>query len=261
MPPPIPFPFPLRIGTDICQIARIQRILHTRAGRRFVERVLAPEELSHLVHARPALVEHIKNATFRCVESHATTPVGIRGSGALQGLGRWEALETAKKAAAGKEKTGEKHVEREVEGELAKDEGRKTEHNNANNTTNADRQAALFMAGRWAAKEAAFKAHPHLRLGFHDIVILTNPGAEKEVMAEQLPLWNPNAPMALIRAKRPGGEERWDQMAMVSISHEDHYATAVCMGFDAGPVWNTETVELAPEPKPREKKGLLSWFS
>lgn len=44
MPPPLPFPYPLRIGTDICRIGRIERILRSVRGPRFVQRLLSPEE-------------------------------------------------------------------------------------------------------------------------------------------------------------------------------------------------------------------------
>lgn len=44
MRPLRPFPFPLNVGTDICQISRIYRILRSPRGTRFVQRVLAPEE-------------------------------------------------------------------------------------------------------------------------------------------------------------------------------------------------------------------------
>ena len=68
---------------------------------------------------------------------------------------------------------------------------------------------------RFAAKEAAFKAHPFRRLTWHDIVI--RPADESE---ESGPI------VAVIR-----GEEA-DQMSMVSISHDGDYATAVCLGFN-----------------------------
>lgn len=45
MRPLLPFPLPLALGTDICSVARVSRILsHPTRGPRFVERVLAPEE-------------------------------------------------------------------------------------------------------------------------------------------------------------------------------------------------------------------------
>ncbi|KAM5348363.1 hypothetical protein ACJ41O_008187 [Fusarium nematophilum] len=40
------FPFPLNIGTDICQISRIYRILSGPRATRFVNRILSPEELA-----------------------------------------------------------------------------------------------------------------------------------------------------------------------------------------------------------------------
>lgn len=43
----LPFPFPLNVGTDICQISRIHRILSGGRARRFVRRVLAPQEVFH----------------------------------------------------------------------------------------------------------------------------------------------------------------------------------------------------------------------
>lgn len=45
MRPLLPFPLPLALGTDICRVSRISRVLsHPTRGPRFVERVLAPEE-------------------------------------------------------------------------------------------------------------------------------------------------------------------------------------------------------------------------
>ncbi|MBE3047379.1 hypothetical protein IMZ48_33655 [Candidatus Bathyarchaeota archaeon] len=47
MRPLLPFPLPLALGTDICAVSRVARILsHKTRGPRFVERVLAPEERS-----------------------------------------------------------------------------------------------------------------------------------------------------------------------------------------------------------------------
>lgn len=50
----LPFPFPLRVGTDICQISRVHRIMCGPHAAKFVERVLAPEE-----RVRPALRESV----------------------------------------------------------------------------------------------------------------------------------------------------------------------------------------------------------
>ncbi len=45
MRPPLPFPLPLHVGTDICSISRIRLLLQSQHCRRFVRRVLTPEEL------------------------------------------------------------------------------------------------------------------------------------------------------------------------------------------------------------------------
>lgn len=42
--PPKPFPVPLTVGTDICQISRIFRVLASARGSRFVDRILTPDE-------------------------------------------------------------------------------------------------------------------------------------------------------------------------------------------------------------------------
>jgi hypothetical protein len=46
--PRTPFPFPLGIGTDICSIPRVRRILELYNGRAFVRRVLSRAEIKGL---------------------------------------------------------------------------------------------------------------------------------------------------------------------------------------------------------------------
>lgn len=55
MKPPRFFPFPINVGTDICQISRIQAILQGPRASRFVDRILAPEERQTLVQRGLAL--------------------------------------------------------------------------------------------------------------------------------------------------------------------------------------------------------------
>ncbi|KAK1968123.1 hypothetical protein LY78DRAFT_574948, partial [Colletotrichum sublineola] len=77
---------------------------------------------------------------------------------------------------------------------------------------------------RFAAKEATFKAHHFRRLSFHDITIARRALVEGKA--------NPNGsgpPVAIIRGEREGEP---GLMAMVSISHDGDYATAVCLGFE-----------------------------
>ncbi|PHH82497.1 hypothetical protein CDD83_3247 [Cordyceps sp. RAO-2017] len=78
-------------------------------------------------------------------------------------------------------------------------------------------RTAVFVAGRFAAKEAAIKAHwPHRRLSWHDIVIERRGGG--------------GAPVARIRAAAGAGLGG-DASALVSISHDGEYATAVCVAY------------------------------
>ncbi|KAL7949977.1 hypothetical protein V8C42DRAFT_309126 [Trichoderma barbatum] len=81
--------------------------------------------------------------------------------------------------------------------------------------------AAAFVAGRFAAKEAAIKAHSHRRLTFHDIAIERR-GRNEERLGSGPPV---------ARIKGVKGEDE-DASAMISISHDGDYATAVCMAYD-----------------------------
>ncbi|KAJ0166216.1 hypothetical protein CTA2_8221 [Colletotrichum tanaceti] len=77
----------------------------------------------------------------------------------------------------------------------------------------------------FAAKEAAFKAHPFRKLSFHDITIVRRAleaGREKNANGS-------GPPVAVIRGEREGEPE---QTAAISISHDGDYATAVCLGFE-----------------------------
>jgi hypothetical protein len=55
MPPPLPFPYPIHIGTDICNTTRISRILRGAHCARFIRRVLAPEELALAKRSKPII--------------------------------------------------------------------------------------------------------------------------------------------------------------------------------------------------------------
>ncbi|KAK6827955.1 hypothetical protein PG987_011296 [Apiospora arundinis] len=88
-------------------------------------------------------------------------------------------------------------------------------------------KAAVFMAGRFAAKEAAIKAHSSRRLTFEDIRI-----AEQEEAGEVDGTTNDDTalssgpPVAIIKGYPPGQP---DTTAMLSISHDGDYAAAVCL--------------------------------
>ncbi|KAK8080629.1 hypothetical protein PG997_008447 [Apiospora hydei] len=103
-------------------------------------------------------------------------------------------------------------------------------------------KAAVFMAGRFAAKEAAIKAHSSRRLTFEDIrIVRTRPAArplkgvddekDREEEAGHGDGTNDAAlssgpPVAVIKGYPPGQP---DTTAMLSISHDGDYAAAVCL--------------------------------
>ncbi|KAL1889309.1 hypothetical protein Sste5346_008964 [Sporothrix stenoceras] len=104
-------------------------------------------------------------------------------------------------------------------------------------------RAAQFLAGRFAAKEAAIKAHPHLPgLTLQDVRIARRAAAEKtdeldHVIGEdvvQRRNANSGPPLAYVRVyaleKDGDGSDIVEQEARISISHDGEYATAVCLG-------------------------------
>ncbi|KAL1892951.1 hypothetical protein Cpir12675_004319 [Ceratocystis pirilliformis] len=93
--------------------------------------------------------------------------------------------------------------------------------------------AIRLVAGRFAAKEATFKAHPLHRLGFHDVHILHRAIIHHAETSRTSLSQNggSSAPCAVIQANPPFTTQA--QEARISISHDGDYATAVCIGFVA----------------------------
>ena len=93
---------------------------------------------------------------------------------------------------------------------------------------------AKILVPRFAAKEAAVKAHPWRNLTFHSILIERS---TSEPTSDRIPKGT-GPPVAIIR----GNDQKTpDQKALISISHDGEYATAVCLGFEpnAAPVRGT----------------------
>ncbi|PMD16473.1 hypothetical protein NA56DRAFT_310841 [Hyaloscypha hepaticicola] len=86
-------------------------------------------------------------------------------------------------------------------------------------------RAAEFLAGRFAAKEAAIKAHHNRKLTYHSIAIHRPPGTDSSEGSQP--------PVAIILPESGKWEE--GQEARISISHDGDYATAVCLAFDPRP--------------------------
>lgn len=148
--PPLPFPSPLHIGTDICRVARIARILRSRQCARFIQRVLAPEELAR---AKPVIRKVLEDAERSAAWRVAAAVEGRRGDGfsvgdlgagrgdgkALEGGRAWQAPRVRERQVVGEVKVEEKKVggEEEREGQEMETEKRIMY-----------RRAADYMAGR-----------------------------------------------------------------------------------------------------------------
>ncbi|KAK1712939.1 uncharacterized protein BDZ83DRAFT_638143 [Colletotrichum acutatum] len=188
MLPPKRFPFPLQLGTDLCQISRIYRILASDKESRFLRRILTKDE-------RLAIPADLKSADA------SATPSEYSKDDDFQTLKKRNPL-------------------------LWKN--------------------ASFLAGRFAAKEATFKAHPTRNLTWHDITIvrkrfeqLKNIGelneAKEPKKLEAKETEPPSAngsgpPVAIVRSIHEGTP---GQEVLLSISHDGDYATAVCLAFEA----------------------------
>ncbi|KAL8408202.1 hypothetical protein RB594_006846 [Gaeumannomyces avenae] len=174
--PVIKFPHPIFVGTDVCRIARVRRILEAAKKREpFVRRVLGrgEEERARIDPILGRLAEEEK----RKGEGEGVSCLAVAVASLLRLACR------PSPAASSPERV------RLLD------------------------QAAVHMAGRFAAKEAIIKAHPHLpKLSFDQIRIRAGPDG---------------APAAVVT---PDGRE--PQQARLSISHDGDYATAVCLGFE-----------------------------
>ncbi|KAK4226763.1 hypothetical protein QBC38DRAFT_340355, partial [Podospora fimiseda] len=94
-----------------------------------------------------------------------------------------------------------------------------------------------FLAGRWAAKEAAVKAHPWLRLGLRDVEVVGGGDGEGGDGGGVDRGNGSEAPMVLVRNGEGGkGEEEKQQLGLVSISHDGGFAVGVCVGWEMSKV-------------------------
>ncbi|KAI1774925.1 hypothetical protein F4818DRAFT_55752 [Hypoxylon cercidicola] len=104
------------------------------------------------------------------------------------------------------------------------------------------RKAAEFLAGRFAAKEAAIKAYSLRKLSYHDIIVtyqdhLSSPSAdetisnssqtEQESTLEDQPKEKTSAGPPIAIFKGDGFSD--NVYARLSISHDGDYATAMCL--------------------------------
>lgn len=80
---PRPFPLPINIGTDICSITRILRILKTEKGTRFVERVLSEREREENPHRLQAIAKW--SQAYRLKQQSSSSPIEGDGEGQTNG--------------------------------------------------------------------------------------------------------------------------------------------------------------------------------
>lgn len=69
------FPFALNLGTDICNVTRIRRILESTRGARFVQRILNDEERGHpkircILNEPPLSMGHSGKSYFSTTDYH-----------------------------------------------------------------------------------------------------------------------------------------------------------------------------------------------
>ena len=97
--------------------------------------------------------------------------------------------------------------------------------------------ANIRCPNRFAAKEAAIKAHHNRKLTYHSIAIHRPPNTDPEKGSQP--------PIAVILPET--GEWEEGQEVKISISHDADYATAVCMAFDPNPR-DSEPQRIGPGP-------------
>ncbi|TEY36869.1 hypothetical protein BOTCAL_0541g00070 [Botryotinia calthae] len=228
---PRAFPFPVNIGTDICRISRIQDILtkhQSKYAHRFIRRIFTPQEQ---VWYRPRLLPLIEYLYF--MERREFI------QGKIEKQERWKAksLEALIGLITPKETPllNNTAANDNPVGSLiwptygAQDSKKLTKEEEESILLQLKENVqgvARFVAGRFAAKEAAKKAFSKRKLNFHDITI-DSPSLDN---------LRSRAPVTLIKSIT--GHE--DQIVPMSISHDGDYATAVCMSCE----------DVAPPPTP-----------
>ena len=206
---PKPFPAPISIGTDICHIPRILNIITKEHGRKASRFVSKILTNDEIIASKDRL-------------------------GALDFLGIPRKPHPAELAES--YKNPDAADQKKIHPPMTQAERDRTVN-----------KMAVFLAGRFAAKEAAIKAHRKRRLGFHDIVIKPGPLEDDR----------PTAPTAVVRPWNPGSE--WEEV-MLSISHDGAYAIASVLAAEGleGPALLKNWHMRMGQPEGREKTAGLT---
>ncbi|KAL9042475.1 MAG: hypothetical protein Q9214_003768, partial [Letrouitia sp. 1 TL-2023] len=266
--PPKPFPFLLGVGVDIARIARFTRLLERgdQEFLRWARRVFTRLEL-------PALQEQCR--LWSPLDKSSRGPHTILQS--LESLSS-EDIHKRNLQQGDSMKSG---LSTSLIKPFAKNASKEQDQNNlpppflpqlqasADSTSSGDTSGwtklAQYISGRWAAKEAAIKAHRHRRLFYSDISIVVRDGnrpwalirpATRNVVMDKkvaktrgldqfltLKIRGPvvDREIQLSRGRqndskyterRLYAKEEDYQVAELSISHDVDYAVAVCMALD-----------------------------
>ncbi|RDL39893.1 uncharacterized protein BP5553_04233 [Venustampulla echinocandica] len=194
---PRPFPLPICVGTDICHIPRIRRIILKNNGssvKRFSRRILAEQEFArHWTRIETPI------KAWRELGGHPCKDALLLGDASGdRDVGRDVKLNNAFKSPIKQRTAGQ------IETEIWKTAG--------------------FLAGRFAAKEAVIKAHHSRRLTYRDIDIIRRTPSSAGITASQ-------PPVALVRGES-GDWTKDGQLLPISISHDGDYATATCISYE-----------------------------
>jgi len=225
---PRPFPFPFSIGTDICSIDRIFTILtrnQSRHAHGFLKRLLNEKErIESKVRINPPLQEWIEIARKRTVLEKKRVELGMTKM-ALEERKAEKNRNEGKQQRQRREKRVDHTdimllLDREIEEEEIK-------------VRESVQKMAGFVAGRFAAKEAAIKAYRSRKLTYHDITI------QKQGLKQGMT----QAPIAVINAENGVWED--GQIVPMTISHDGDYATAVCMAYESTDPLEKSRLEVA----------------
>ena len=247
--PPKPFPFPLNVGIDICHVPRIRKLILKDHGHYLIPWVTRIFNTIEYGDVRRRLHAY-KIQAFQVSNGHGTLPP----------------RSTDTQGKPNPDQSPEDSFAQWIAGRLT--------------LSSYISQIAIrficllrpFLLLRFAAKEAAIKAHTSRRLYYRDISILSTQleGFESSGLQTK-PVVLVDPPRAIVRisndiaqkrgllvarsATTQGGESPLDaegfvtrnirirederRTAQISISHENQYAVAVCMAVDD--VWPEPT--------------------
>ncbi|KAI9051275.1 hypothetical protein LZ554_005376 [Drepanopeziza brunnea f. sp. 'monogermtubi'] len=259
MPPPLiprSFPQALNIGTDICSVQRVNKILRGRQAQAFIRRVLRAEEIAQnrrllsavdrlqelellintatttserAVHQPPIAQQHARGEGERQSQSQSIPRMLPNPNSSIRALGN--------PAAAARTQGGkEEGAVLEPGTTTPASTGTRARARHASELPDAVlavERCAQFLAGRFAAKEAVMKAHHSRRLTYHSICILKPP--PRRDVPGSVP------PIAVVLPEVGEGEEEESDGGLgraeevrISISHDGGFAVASCLARDEG---------------------------